>query len=233
MKRIILGVLVCLFAVSMALAQGEQANEAAAGTKNPEMKESGAGQGEQVVVAQNEGGEPQPREQMQGTTPGVGDQARERARVKTGSYTTANGKQIQIQEQANNRLQLNAGGAAAQTALQMSHEQGPNGTRLRVALSNGKNAEVKVMPDRAAERALERLRLRACSAENGCSIELKEVGEGEQAKAAYELRAQRQTRVLGLFRAQMQVEAQVDAENGEVIRTKKPWWAFLASEPEE
>jgi hypothetical protein len=31
----------------------------------------------------------------------------------------------------------------------------------------------------------------------------------------------------------MQVRAQVDAENGEVIRTNKPWWAFLASEPEE
>lgn len=25
-------------------------------------------------------------------------------------------------------------------------------------------------------------------------------------------------------------EAQIDAETGEVIQTKKPWWAFLASE---
>jgi hypothetical protein len=31
----------------------------------------------------------------------------------------------------------------------------------------------------------------------------------------------------------MQVSAQVDAENGEVIAVKKPWWAFLASESEE
>ena len=31
----------------------------------------------------------------------------------------------------------------------------------------------------------------------------------------------------------MDVEAQVDAETGKVIRTKKPWWAFLASEPAE
>ena len=31
----------------------------------------------------------------------------------------------------------------------------------------------------------------------------------------------------------MDVEAQVDAESGEVIQTKKPWWAFLASEPVE
>jgi len=31
----------------------------------------------------------------------------------------------------------------------------------------------------------------------------------------------------------MNVEAQVDAETGEIIRVKKPWWAFLASEPAE
>jgi hypothetical protein len=31
----------------------------------------------------------------------------------------------------------------------------------------------------------------------------------------------------------MQVRAQVDAENGEVIRTGKPWWSFLATEVDE
>jgi len=31
----------------------------------------------------------------------------------------------------------------------------------------------------------------------------------------------------------MDVSAQIDAETGEIIRVKKPWWAFLASEPEE
>lgn len=83
------------------------------------------------------------------------------------------------------------------------------------------------------ERALERLRLKVCSEEQECTIELKEVGSGEQAKIAYELKTQRQSKVLGLFKAQMQVQAQVDAENGEVIKVKKPWWAFLASEPSE
>jgi len=75
--------------------------------------------------------------------------------------------------------------------------------------------------------------LRTCSEENGCSIELKEVAQGKEVKAAYELRTQRQSKVLGMFRARMQVQTQVDAENGEIIRTKKPWWAFLATEPEE
>ena len=40
-------------------------------------------------------------------------------------------------------------------------------------------------------------------------------------------------RILGIFQAKMQVQAQVDAENGEVIKVKKPWWAFLATEPLE
>lgn len=98
---------------------------------------------------------------------------------------------------------------------------------------NGKNMEVKIMPDTASERALERLKLNVCSEENNCSIELKEVGNGNQTKAAYEVKVEKQARVLGLFKTKMQVQAQVDAENGEVIQTKKPWWAFLASESEE
>ncbi len=31
----------------------------------------------------------------------------------------------------------------------------------------------------------------------------------------------------------MQVQAQFNAESGEIIIVKKPWWAFLAIEPEE
>ena len=115
----------------------------------------------------------------------------------------------------------------------MTQEQTQAGTKLQVKLSNGKNAEVKVMPDTASEKAMEQLRIRVCSEENNCQIELKEVGQGEQVKAAYEVQVQKQAKVLGLFKAKMQVQAQVDAENGEVIQLKKPWWAFLASEPEQ
>ena len=89
------------------------------------------------------------------------------------------------------------------------------------------------MPDTASETALARLRLKVCSEENECQIELKEVGQGEQVKAAYEMNIQRQSKFLGLFQTRMQVQAQVDAETGEIVRVKKPWWAFLASEPAE
>lgn len=114
-------------------------------------------------------------------------------------------------------------------------------TRLKARLSNGRFAEIKVMPDVASERALERLRLRVCSEDNGCEIVLKEVGNGEDedddgeedTEAAYEIRAEKRARVLGVFKAKMEVRARVHAENGEVFDVNKPWWAFLASEEDE
>jgi hypothetical protein len=47
------------------------------------------------------------------------------------------------------------------------------------------------MPDVASKRALERLRLKNCVEEQGCSIELKEVGKGKNMKLVYELKSQR------------------------------------------
>ena len=117
--------------------------------------------------------------------------------------------------------------------MEMTQEQILAKTKLKVKLSNGINSEVKIMPDTASEKALERLKIKVCSEENNCTIELKEVGQGEQVRAAYEVQVQKQAKFLGLFKTKMQVQAQIDAENGEVIRIKKPWWAFLASESEE
>jgi len=160
-------------------------------------------------------------------------QTQEQTRVQSGSLTTENGKQVQVQTEINNKIQLKSGTASAQTSMEMTQQQTQTGTKLQVKLSNGQNAEVKVMPDTASERALERLRIKVCSEENNCQIELKEVGKGEEVKAAYEVKVQKQAKFLGLFKTKMQVQAQVDAENGEVIQEKKPWWAFLASDVEE
>lgn len=164
---------------------------------------------------------------------GQGNAQNQQQKIKAGNYTGEGGQQIQIQEKTNNRIQLRVRNVSADTDLEITQEQIQNRSILRAKLSNGINAEIKVMPNTASERALERLRLKVCSAENNCTIVLKEVGKGEQIKLAYELNTQRQARFLGLFRTKMQVQAQVDAENGEIIRVKKPWWAFLATEPEE
>ncbi len=160
-------------------------------------------------------------------------QVKEQNQVRSGDYVNAEGEQMQIREKANNKIELKTGNSKAETGLSILSEESNGASKLSATLSNGRNAEIKVMPDVASEKALDRLRLKTCTEEDGCQIELKEVGAGEGAKLAYEVKTQRTSRFLGLFKMGMDVEAQVDAESGEVIQTKKPWWAFLASEPVE
>ena len=86
-------------------------------------------------------------------------------------------------------------------------------------LSNGRNAEIKIMPETASERAVERL------GELNFTIQLKEVGND---KVAYELTGNKEGRFLGIFKIIARVQAQIDAETGDV-KIIKPWLAFLAS----
>jgi len=95
--------------------------------------------------------------------------------------------------------------------------------RLMANLSNGRKAEIKVMPDTASEKAIERLgRL-------NWTIELKEVGKGDDAKLEYELQAEKEGKFLGIIKTKAKILARINAENGNVDYAKKPWWAFLAS----
>ncbi len=201
---LIAAVMFSMIALPLVMAAGEQV---------------GSGSGEIVQVntelsTQNQGAETQLQNQVQ---------------VQTGTYMSQAGEQMQVQTGVGNELKLQSGNVEAKTTMAMTQEQVQAGTKLQVKLSNGLNAEVKVMPDTASETALARLRAKC---EGNCTIELKEVGTGNQVKAAYEIKTQKQSKVLGLFKAQMQVQAQVDAETGELIQAKKPWWAFLATETE-
>lgn len=157
------------------------------------------------------------------------------------SCPTENGKEMTIEAgRSGNVITItivkngNETEADTELELELENESGSQGnkTKIMTQLSNGRNAEIKIMPDVASERALERLRLRVCTSENNCTLELKEVPVRDENRLAYEIHAEKQSRVLGLFKAKMQVQAQIDAETGEVIQSKKPWWAFLASESE-
>jgi hypothetical protein len=158
-----------------------------------------------------------------------------RRRVRAGVYTSPEGEQIRVRDLAQNRhlLIYDNETVGAETELEIEEETENNKTRLKVKLRNGRNAIIKIMPGVAAQRALERLRLKVCSEDNNCTIELKEVGQGNRTRAAYEIQIERHSRILGIFRKKMEVGAEVDAETGEVIKTRKPWWAFIATESEE
>jgi hypothetical protein len=103
-----------------------------------------------------------------------------------------------------------------------------NRSKFHVRSSNGRTSEIKIMPDVAAERALERLRLKVCNETNNCTIELKDVGNQNQEMLSYELQVQRHVRVLGIFQAKVQERAEIDAEDG-TVKTHRPWWMFLAT----
>ncbi|MBR9706105.1 hypothetical protein GOV14_03665 [Candidatus Pacearchaeota archaeon] len=150
--------------------------------------------------------------------------------AQAGNYIGEKGEQIQLMKKDATKMQLKVNNQMAETKLEMMQEEREGKTKLMVKLSNGKDAEIKVMPDSASERALERLRLKVCSEENGCSIELKEVGKDEATKAVYEVKLEKKSRLFGIFPKKMKVSTQVDAESGETTKTKKPWWAFLAAE---
>jgi hypothetical protein len=89
--------------------------------------------------------------------------------------------------------------------------------------SNGRKAEVKIMPQTASQTAIDRL------GELNFTIELKEVGTGNNKEVVYELTGKKQGKFLGIFKIMATERVQVDAETGEVKKVIKPWWAFLAS----
>lgn len=151
--------------------------------------------------------------------------------IKQRGKIKVEGRNVTIRELSNEQKEILAGKINAKTGLNLTADDIGNGTLgsiLRAYLSNGRFALVKVMPDRASETALKRLRAKC--AERNCTVELKEVGSGNNTRAAYEVRTEKDSRVLFIFKKKMHVTARVDAETGEIIEAKKPWWAFLAKE---
>jgi hypothetical protein len=157
-----------------------------------------------------------------------------RNEFRNGNYTGPLGQFLNVSELAGNLRELRSNNYSVKTHLNLSFQNTGEEQKVRVMarLENGQEREIKIMPDTAAERALERLRIRVCSLDNNCTIQLKDVGNGTEERIQYELQIERHARILGIFQSKMQVKANVDAETGE-LRINKPWWAFLAAEPEE
>jgi len=111
--------------------------------------------------------------------------------------------------------------------IDLKEESEDDKTRFVSELSNGEEKEIKIMPDIASEKFLEKLGLDDSEKDNCCEVVLKEVGEKEDARVVYEISADKEGLFLGLFKIKTRVSGQIDAENGEIIKIKKPWWSFL------
>lgn len=137
------------------------------------------------------------------------------------------GVETELQIETGEQTRLRERDTEVETDLEIEQErnQTQNRTRLHVTLSNGRKAEIKIMPETASERARERL------GELGFNITLKEVPIRNQSdlRLAYELEAQEEGKFLGLFKTKLKKQVQVDAETGQVIAVKKPWYSFLVA----
>jgi len=100
--------------------------------------------------------------------------------------------------------------------------------KVRAKLSNGQDKEIKIMPNTASKIALSKLR------SQNRTLELKEVGEGNDLSVVYFSEANKTVKFLGLFKLRYKLNAMIDSETGEVLELKdSPWWSFLAGEPLE
>ncbi len=146
-----------------------------------------------------------------------------------GEYiTNLKGKNMTIREVSEDKREMIIDKINTRTGLNLTVEDLDNETSLGAWLSNGRHALVKVMPNTASKKAIERLKLKVCNESNNCTIELKEVGIGNKTKLAYEIKAEEESKVLFLFKNRMKVIAEVDGETGEIISARRPWWSFLA-----
>ena len=105
-----------------------------------------------------------------------------------------------------------------------------NTSNVRAHLSNGKFAEIKIMPETASEIAITRLGLKVCSEENNCTIVLKETGNRNETRAFYEVNVTKKVKLFWIFKKNMMVSSKVDAETGSIMNIHEPWWAVITTE---
>lgn len=146
------------------------------------------------------------------------NQVKAKINVQNNAASTQNTTTVMMGKNDAGQVTIKSGDVEATSADKVTVVE----NKLYIENSNGKNSEVKIMPETASEKAIERL------GDLGFNIELKEVGQDDNAKPVYSLGAEKQVKLLGFIKLRMRINAEVDAQTGEVISVKKPWWSFLA-----
>jgi hypothetical protein len=142
--------------------------------------------------------------------------------------TEIKGNNLTIQG-SGEEIRLKVKNFTARTTMNITQELDSDNNTILVIQKGNTTHEIKIMPDTASERALERLKMKVCNETNNCMIELKDFPAGKVKKIAYEIQIQRHYKLLGLFKLKAINKAEVNAETGETT-VKKPWWSFLASQ---
>ncbi len=111
--------------------------------------------------------------------------------------------------------------------LEIEVEEENGETKIKVKLSNEERRELRISAKEARKTAREQFKAGEIT-----KMELKEKIHQNIPRVIYHIEGNKPGRFLGIFKFAMRVTTEVDAETGEVIKTSKPWWAFLVAEPD-
>ncbi|MEK6890481.1 MAG: PepSY domain-containing protein [Nanoarchaeota archaeon] len=120
-----------------------------------------------------------------------------------------------------------ANSVKAGSQLNLTVKENGNASKIGVYLSDGRFVEVKYLPDQASAIALKKVNKGLSGLES--FIELKEVNINKKERVVYEIDANKEIKILGIFNGDLKVKAYVDAETGEVVKLERPWWTALAN----
>ena len=90
-------------------------------------------------------------------------------------------------------------------------------SKLVMETLSGSTKEINVMPEEVSA---------ILGTSSIATTELKEESE----KAIYSVSGTKSAKVIAIFPVEMNIQAKVSAETGEIISIEKPWWSFLAKE---
>ncbi len=156
--------------------------------------------------------------------------------VERKRFIDENGNRIEIKTETKIKdgkeeikIKLKVNGFEAEVDGEVEEDLEENKTKLKIELSNGRKAEIKIMPHQASERALEVLR------SLNFTIELREDNETDRniPRLIYHIEANKTGRFVGIFKLKLRFETEIDSETGEITEFNKPWWAFLVSGEED
>ena len=95
--------------------------------------------------------------------------------------------------------------------------------------SEGNKHKIKITPQEVKVLIRNRLRIRD---DSDLSFELKEKIHNNIPRVIYNIEAKEHGKFLGIFKIAARSITEIDAETGEVLKVRRPWWAFLVRIPE-
>lgn len=114
-------------------------------------------------------------------------------------------------------------GVGFETKLEVKEETEDGKTKLKAKLSTGAEQEIITTPDEVLKTALGEI------GGKNIIIELNEVVEGNQREAVFKAKTINTGKFLGIFDVNVNLETLVDTQTGAIIKTNRPWWAFLVT----